>query len=153
MTPFGKFLDRSLKQLAREAVEAALNDAGAVKPDIEAAFFANATQSPLEGQHMVGGQIALRDMGFEHLPVFNVENACASSSSALNLAYAYVRGGMADVVLAVGAEKMYGSDREKTFSVFNGAWDVHEVDATVSRLEEIGRDVAVPPSAQGGERS
>jgi acetyl-CoA acetyltransferase len=153
MTPFGKFLDRSVKEFSREAVNAALKDAGASTQQVEAAFFANATQSPLEGQHMVGGQIALRDMGFQRLPVFNVENACASSSSALNLAYAYVRGGMADVVLAAGAEKMYGSDREKTFSVFNGAWDVHDVDATVSRLDEIGRDVPVPSSAQGGERS
>jgi acetyl-CoA acyltransferase len=151
MTPFGKFLDRSIKDLTREAVEAALKDAGAQKADVDAAFFANATQSPLEGQHMVGGQIALRDMGFERLPVFNVENACASSSSALNLAYGYVRGGLADVALAVGAEKMYGSDREKTFSIFNGAWDVHDVDQTVSRLDEIGRDVPAPASS--GERS
>src|SRR5260221_1457248 len=153
MTPFGKFLDRSIKDLSRQAVEAALADAGAAKTDVQAAFFANATQSPLEGQHMVGGQIALRDMGFERLPVFNVENACASSSSALNLAYAYVRGGLAEVALAVGAEKMYGSDRDKTFSVFNGAWDVHTVDKTVSRLDEIGRDVPAPPAAQGADRS
>ncbi|MGQ0651108.1 MAG: thiolase family protein [Betaproteobacteria bacterium] len=153
MTPFGKFLERSIKHLTREAVEAALKDAGAQKSAVDAAFFANATQSPLEGQHMVGGQIALRDMGFERLPVFNVENACASSSSALNLAYGYVRGGLAEVALALGAEKMYGSDREKTFSVFNGAWDVHGVDQTVSRLDEIGRDVPVPPAAQTGERS
>lgn len=153
MTPFGKFLDRSIKDLTREAVEAALKDAGAGKSDVDAAFFANATQSPLEGQHMVGGQIALRDMGFERLPVFNVENACASSSSALNLAYGYVRGGLAEVALAVGAEKMYGSDREKTFSIFNGAWDVHGVDQTVSRLDEIGKDVPVPAGGQTGERS
>jgi len=153
MTPFGKFLDRSIKDLSRQAVEAALKDAGAATKDVGAAFFANATQSPLEGQHMVGGQIALREMGFERLPVFNVENACASSSSALNLAYSYVRADMADVVLALGAEKMYGSDRDKTFSVFNGAWDVHAVDATVSRLDEIGRDVPVPESARTGERS
>jgi acetyl-CoA acetyltransferase len=153
MTPFGKFLDLSIKDLSRRAVEAALGDAGSSKEQVDAAFFANATQSPLEGQHMVGGQIALREMGFERLPVFNVENACASSSSALNLAYAYVRGGLADVALAVGAEKMYGSDREKTFSVFNGAWDVHTVEATVSRLEEIGRDVPPPDGAQTGERS
>ena len=90
MTPFGKFLDRSIKDLTRDAVGAALRDAVARQEDVGAAFFANATQSPLEGQHMVGGQIALREMGFERLPVFNVENACASSSSALNLAYGYV---------------------------------------------------------------
>src|SRR5437588_819998 len=104
MTPFGKLLDRSIKDFSRQAVEAALADAGASKADVQAAFFANATQSPLEGQHMVGGQIALRDMGFERLPVFNVENACASSSSALNFAYAYVRGGLVQEPQPLGAQ-------------------------------------------------
>ncbi|MFM9883509.1 MAG: thiolase family protein [Burkholderiales bacterium] len=154
MTPFGKFIDRSVKDLTNQAVSAALEDAGASKEDVRAAFFANATQSPLEGQHMVGGQIALRSMGFEGVPVMNVENACASASSALHMAYAYIRGGMADVVLAVGAEKMYGTDREKTFSVFNGAWDVHAVDAITADLAKLGEGVATPAGVhEPGERS
>ncbi len=154
MTPFGKFIDRSVKDLTNQAVTAALQDAGASKEDVRAAFFANATQSPLEGQHMIGGQIALRSMGFEGVPVMNVENACASASSALHMAYAYIRGGMADVVLAVGAEKMYGTDREKTFSVFNGAWDVHAVDAITADLASLGEGIATPAGvSEPGERS
>src|SRR6266404_672981 len=127
MTPFGKMLERSIKDLSRQAVEAALADAGAGREDVEAAFFANATQSPLEGQHMVAGQIALRDMGFERLPIVNVENACASASTAVNLAWAHLSAGLCDVALAVGAEKMCSTDKAKMFSVFDGAWDVHDV--------------------------
>src|SRR3546814_16877874 len=56
MTPFGKFLDRSVKDLTREAVTAALADAGAGLADIEAAWFANTAQSILEGQNAIPGE-------------------------------------------------------------------------------------------------
>ena len=146
-TCFGKLLDRSVKDLTREAVDSALADAGIAKERVQAAFFANATQSPLEGQHMIAGQLALRAAGFERIPVTNVENACASGSTAFHLAYTQVKAGLADVVLAVGAEKMYGLDRARMFSVFNGAWDVGDVEKIQANLEELGRDVQ-PPAAE-----
>ncbi|MDO9480360.1 MAG: thiolase family protein, partial [Hydrogenophaga sp.] len=68
MTPTGKFLDRSIKQLTADAVTAALADAGVTARDIQSAYFSNATQGVLEGQTMVRGQIALRTMGFESIP-------------------------------------------------------------------------------------
>ncbi|MDN8823123.1 thiolase family protein, partial [Staphylococcus aureus] len=49
MTPTGKFLDRSIKQLTADAVNAALADAGLATADIQAAYFSNATQGVLEG--------------------------------------------------------------------------------------------------------
>jgi acetyl-CoA acetyltransferase len=154
MTPTGKFLERSVKELTREAVEGALADAGLGKADVSAAFFANATQSPLEGQHMIAGQVALGEMGLQRIPVINVENACASGSSAFHLAYAYIKAGLSDVALAVGAEKMYGTDRDKTFSVFNGAWDVHRAREIVEGLEKMGEGVEPPDGKHaGGERS
>lgn len=64
MTPFGRHLDVSMKALTRQAVEAALADAGLGKEALEAAFFANASQGHMEGQHMIRGQVALRAMGF-----------------------------------------------------------------------------------------
>ena len=82
MTPFGKFLDKSVKDLTREAVEAALTDAGATREDIGAAWFSNTTQGVIEGQYCVPGEIALRDMGFQGIAMTNVENACASASTA-----------------------------------------------------------------------
>ena len=145
MTPWGKFLDRSVKQLAGSAVRDALADAGIDKRELEVAFFANAGQSAIEGQFMVGGQIALRDMGIGGIPVTNVENACASGSTAFHQAYAYLRAGMADVALAVGAEKLYHDDRARSFNVFNGAWDVHGVDALLATLAGIGEGVEPPP--------
>lgn len=154
MTPFGKLLDRSVKDLTREAVDNALSDAGIAKERVKVAFFANATQSPLEGQHMIAGQLALRAAGFERIPVTNVENACASGATAFHLAYTQVKAGLADVALAVGAEKMYGPDRAKMFSVFNGAWDVTDTETIQTNLERLSKGVEPPPDAAvAGERS
>jgi acetyl-CoA acyltransferase len=154
MTPFGKFLDKSVKALTAEAVAAALTDAACGKEAIGAAFFANAAQSAMEGQYMVGGQIALRAMGFIDLPIFNVENACASASTAFNLACTQLKAGECDVALAVGAEKMYSHDKARTFEVFNGAWDVHEVDSLARNLLRLAEGVETPPGTEdGGTRS
>ena len=81
MTPLGKFLDKSVKDLTREAVDEALADAGATTQDVGAAWFSNTTQGVMEGQYCVPGEIALRDMGFEGIAMTNVENACASAST------------------------------------------------------------------------
>ena len=74
MTPFGKFLDKSVKDLTREAVNAALRDAGVDKSALDCAFFANASQAAIEGQFMIPGEVALRSMGLGEIPVTNVEN-------------------------------------------------------------------------------
>ena len=151
MTPFGKFLDRTVKDLTREAVNGALTDAGAARGDISAAFFANTSQSPMEGQYMVGGEIALRDMGFSEIPISNVENACDSASTAFHLAYAHLKAGLGDVALAVGAEKMVSPDRELMFSVFDGAWDVAEHEAIAGKLLQLGVGIE-PPAGTTSER-
>src|SRR5919206_1233842 len=144
MTRFGKFLERSVKSLTREAVQAALDDAGVTQQDIGAAFFANATQSPIEGQHMVAGQVALRDMGFEETPITNVENACASASTAFHLAYTHLLAGMSDIALAVGVDKMYHQDKSRGFAVFDGAWDVSKAQETADILATLGEGVEAP---------
>ncbi|MFK5088433.1 thiolase family protein, partial [Klebsiella pneumoniae] len=79
-----------MKTLSRSAVDAALGDAGLQKADIEAAFFANASQGHMERQHMIRGEILLREMGIGGIPVVNVENACASGSTAFNLAVTFL---------------------------------------------------------------
>ena len=55
MTPFGRYLDKSVKQLTREAVSGALTDAGLAQREVAAAYFANTTQGVLEGQYLVPG--------------------------------------------------------------------------------------------------
>jgi acetyl-CoA acetyltransferase len=150
MTPFGKFLDRSVKDLTRDAVLAALADAGIGRERIDAAFFANAAQPVLDGQFMIGGEIALRGCGFSGIPIVNVENACASASTAFHLAVGQLKAGMADVVLAVGAEKMYDADKARSFAIFDGAWDVHQVAASTQALLALGEGVQPPPGRPEG---
>ncbi|MFT3776994.1 MAG: thiolase family protein [Ottowia sp.] len=144
MTPFGRLLDKDLKTLTREAVQAALDDAGLGKEKLQAVFFGNASQGHMEGQQMIRGQIALRAMGIERIPVFNVENACASGSSAFALAVAQLRAGQADVALAVGAEKMCSADKARMFSVFDSAWDLSTVEENRSNLLRMGEGIDVP---------
>lgn len=144
MTHFGRHLDKDLKTLGREATEAALADAGIRSQDLEAAFFGNTSQGHMEGQHMIRGQIVLRAMGIERIPVVNVENACASGSSAFVLACNHVRSGAGDIALALGAEKMVSTDKSKMFSVFDSAWDLSRAPEIRDALMHLGRDVAVP---------
>jgi acetyl-CoA acyltransferase len=124
VTPFGKYPDRNLRSLAAEGVVGALADAGADPDDIDAVFFANVAEGYLTGQECIRGQVALQDTGLLGKPIVNVENACASGSTAFQLACAAVASGTADVALAIGAEKLSNPDRGKTFAVFNTGWDI-----------------------------
>ncbi len=72
MTPFGRHLHTSVKEMVRQATESALRDAGIERDALQAAFFSNATQGHMEGQQMVRGQIALRAMGIGRIPVEEV---------------------------------------------------------------------------------
>src|ERR1700688_1901899 len=151
MTPFGKHQDKSVKQLTQAAVQRALDDAGCAKGQLHAVFFANSTQGHMEGQDMIRGELALRAMGVQGLPVVNVENACASASTAFHLAVNYVKAGAADIVLAVGAEKMFCADKARTFSAFDGAWDVHDTEAGTQRLLEMGKGIEPPPGSRSAK--
>jgi len=145
MTPFGKLPNLSVKDLTRLSVEAALKDGGCQSGDLEGAFFANAVQGHMEGQHIIRGQIALREMGIGRIPVVNGENACASARSAFNLGVNFLRAGAGGVALAVGAEKMFSDDRERMFGAFDSGWDITTADAIRERLVKLGEGVEVPP--------
>jgi acetyl-CoA acetyltransferase len=69
-------------------------------------------------------------MGIGRIPVVNVENACASASTAFNQACAMVSAGYYDCVLAQGVEKLYHADKRKTFAAFSGAVDVESLAAS-----------------------
>jgi acetyl-CoA acyltransferase len=127
MHPFGRFADSSLKDLARTATLRALIDAGIGVKDIGAVYSANAMAGLLQGQEMIRGQAVLREVGIERVPIVNVENACASGSTALRQAVLTIRSGAADVVLAVGFEKMFVSDRARTLEALESAADLDVV--------------------------
>jgi acetyl-CoA acetyltransferase len=148
-TALGRFPEKSVKDLTREAVTLALTDAGAEFGDIESAWFSNTRQGMMENQNTIRGQCALRSMGFETIPIINVENACCSSSTGLNQAFAAINAGLCEVALVVGAEKMFYPDKKDLmFKAFLGGWDVHEMEATQKTLLGLGDGLALPPEAQ-----
>jgi acetyl-CoA acetyltransferase len=118
MTKFGKYLDRTIKDLTAEALERVLSDAGLSREDIEAAWFGNSYWGMYTMQHGVRGQVALSANGLDGIPVTNLENACAGGSSALHGAWTGVKAGLYDCVLALGAEKIYDEDRGKMMLSF-----------------------------------
>ncbi|GAB3076323.1 thiolase family protein [Nocardioides zeae] len=146
MTAFGVHPDRTNHDLARQAVHDAVADAGggASLSAVDAAFYATAAHGFLEGQATISGEIALRGLGLEGIPVHNVENACATGASAFNLAAAYVRAGEADVALAVGAEKMHVGDPARTMSLFEAGFDVTDRAALERTLVELGGELDEP---------
>ena len=103
MTVFGRHLERGLHDLAGEALAGALKDAGCQVADLGVAFYAGVTNGPLQGQLSIPGQVVLSKLGIEAIPIYNVENGCASGSSAFNLAVQSLKAGTTDVALAIGA--------------------------------------------------
>ncbi|HVN83255.1 MAG TPA: thiolase family protein [Candidatus Binatia bacterium] len=144
MTQFGKHMDTGLKALGAAAIQAAVADAGIEARDLEAAFVGNAAAGLVTGQECIRGQVILRGIGIGRIPVVNVENACASASTALNQACAMVSAGFYDVVLALGVEKLYHPDKRKSFAAFSGAVDVEMMSGLLAALSESAK-------AQGAE--
>jgi acetyl-CoA acetyltransferase len=123
--------------LACDAVRAALADAGVDAAAVGQVFVGNAAAGLLSGQEMIRGQVFLAGSGLEGVPMVNVENACASSSSAFSLAVTAVRSGMVDVALAVGVEQMAVPDKARTFGALAAGTDTvrrPEMRAIVGRL-------------------
>jgi acetyl-CoA acyltransferase len=142
MTPFGKFGTATVRSLATSAVQDALADAGVGSDAVGAVFFANAVAGLLTGQEMIRGQQALRHTGLLGVPIVNVENACASASTAFSLAVGAVAAGSVDVALAVGAEKMTHPDKQRAFDAIGTAVD----------LEALA-DLQARVGAGGGQKS
>ncbi len=144
MTRFGKHMDRSMKDLAREAIENAMQAAGVEKDAIEAAAVGNAVAGLITGQECIRGQVVLRELGIGGIPVINTENACASSSTAFHLAWLYVASGMYDMVLALGMEKLFHAEKKRTFQAIGSAIDIEQ-------SESFAREMSGERSAGAGK--
>ena len=144
MTVFGRHPDRDLVDLAREALSGALADAGCKHADIGAAFYSGITNGALQGQLSIPGQVLLSKIGLEGISIVNLENACASGSTAVHLALRNLQAGASDVVLALGAEKMNVPDKARTMALFETGWDVSRAEENLAMLLRLGEGVEVP---------
>jgi acetyl-CoA acetyltransferase len=143
MSRFGKYLDRSYKDLAGEVVRGALEDAGLLRDQIGAVWFANSGWGRREGQDCIRGQVALRSAGIERIPIMNVENACAGGSSALHGAWLAVSSGSQECALAVGVEKTFHPDKLRLFAGFLGGLDVGELHSMLDDWEEAEAEIGI----------
>jgi len=134
---FGKHMDKSIKDLAMTTTTGCLKDAGLEKKDIQALWFSNAGWGE-RGQMTIRGQVALKGMGIEGIPIANVENACAGGSTAFHHAWYGVAGGLYDITMAVGAEKLYHSNKNLVFAGFLGGIDIENVLNLIKTLSVFG---------------
>lgn len=102
MTRFEKPESRDWQywDMVREAGSAALADAGVDYGLVEQVPVGYCFQASTAGQR------AAYELGLTGVPVYNVNNNCATGSTALMMARQFVQGGISDCVLAVGFEKM-----------------------------------------------
>ena len=153
MIRFGRYAEKSVKQLVAEAVRALNADVSVDKKDIEAAWFSNSAWGANEGQHCIRGQVALAPLGIQGIPITNVENACAGASTALHGAWTSVKAGLYDLVLAVGAEKMYyPEDRVKMFQQFMSGMDVDFAQAMIAAFQADAERKAAEAGVEGEEK-
>jgi acetyl-CoA acetyltransferase len=92
--------------------------------------------------------VVLSKCGIDCIPIYNIENACASGSSAVNLAVQSLRAGTTDVALAIGAEKMNIEDKMKAFALFEAGWDVTRAEENYQTLIAMGEGVVPPPGSE-----
>lgn len=135
MTPFVSRGGDSVRELAEKAATQALADAAISAHTVGQLYFGNGASGMLTGQEMIRGQVAFRNSELGRVPLVNVENACASGSSAVLSAFDAIRAGRCDVALAVGAEKLSHDDKHRTFAAIRGATDVAEIDPDEAKQE------------------
>jgi acetyl-CoA acyltransferase len=131
MTEFGKYPGIGVRNLAVAAVNEALADAGMDASSVAKLFFGNAVAGIITQQEMIRGQVAFRHHDLALVPIINIENACASGGSALNLAYEAVAGGSVEVAVAVGVEQLNHKDRSRSFNALRGSTDIGEIGESV----------------------
>jgi acetyl-CoA acetyltransferase len=145
MTKFGKYEHTPLAVAGRDAVLAALRDAGVDRDRIQAAYVGT-----VFGGSNIGQRIA-KYTGMSRMPIVNVENACSSGSTAFREGWLAIASGMYDMVLVAGADKL--SSGSGTLPVvsedFEGALGVNMPAIYAMRARRYLSDYGYTPSDLG----
>ena len=157
MTRFDKYLDRSIKYLTSVALEHTLSDAKLRKEDLEAVWFSNSCWGYFSDQHCIRGQVALRKLGIEAIPITNVENACAGGATAFHQAWLSVASGLYDCALAIGAEKIFNEDKARMFRAFWTGIDMDNIDGQMAAwknvLDGLSLDIPIDDAGEGAGKN
>lgn len=129
-TKVGEHWDKGLRHLALEALQASMIDAQVER--VDALYVGNMLSGELTGQEHLGALVA-DFAGLRGIEAVKVEAACGSGAAALRLGYVAVAGGLADMVLVVGVEKMTDTPPTQTTAALATAADAdYEVAQGVS---------------------
>jgi acetyl-CoA acetyltransferase len=149
-TTFGKYPEKTFKQLTREAYLGVLEDSGLDSgAEIEAAWFSNSLMH-YWGQAAARGNVCfiplVRDGLFpDRAPVINVEGGCASASLALSAACKEIRAGDAHLTLALGVEKLVDpTNQAAMMAEFARGLDMFDPEEWLEHYSEVGELVGKP---------
>ncbi|MEW6140614.1 MAG: thiolase family protein [Thermodesulfobacteriota bacterium] len=151
MFRFGKYLERTMKDMAAECVKLVLKDADIGKDELQFAYVSNGYWGLFEGQHSIKGQVLLFPLGIQKIPITNVENACAGASTAFHLAWMSIASGLYDVGLALGVEKLTHPDKELSLKSFMSSMDVLDFANQVQRMLSAVQGLPVKPPPEQEE--
>lgn len=153
MSAFGRWPQTSFKDLAAEGVAGALADAGLEHGrEVDGIWFANSAMGAA-GQGSIRGQVALSRL-FDGgqlavgTHVVNVENACASASTALHGAIRDILSGQARIVLALGLEKLFrpiqdDADKARSLKGFSAGADMLEPDRWINYYRDVAASLGL----------
>ena len=119
-TPVSEAWDKSIREIAGEAVFAALLDAQ--RERVDGLFVGNMLSGIISKQEHLGALVA-DWVGVRGIEAFKVEAACGSGAAALRLAIMAVASGEMDSALAMGVEKMTENKGTETTAALATAAD------------------------------
>ena len=124
-------------QMAKESGTKALEDAGIPYDAVEQVAVGYCYGDSTCGQR------AVYEIGLSGVPIYNVNNNCATGSTALFMAKQFIEGGLADCCMALGFEKMERGSLGTHFTDRTNPMDKH----AQSMIEKRGFAKA-PPAPQ-----
>ena len=119
-TSVGEHWDRSLRELATQAILDALQDARRDK--VDGIFVGNMMSGMISRQENLGTLIA-DWAGLRGVEAFKVEAACGSGAAAVHLGVMAIASGYMDSVIAMGVEKMTDTSMPETTAALATAAD------------------------------
>ncbi len=128
LTRWGVFPGKTILDLGREAIQAALKDANLTWHDIQ--YMVGGIDPYAGFTGITAGSMLEADMGYTGIPATSVWNACATGAYTLDMGRALILSGLYDIVLCVGSFKAPGG----FFPTLGSADDPNNLDAQRFRL-------------------
>ncbi|HEU5094598.1 MAG TPA: thiolase family protein, partial [Reyranella sp.] len=157
-TAFKKHPGMTFGDLAREAYLGTLADAGMkTGADIESGWLGNCGMG-FWGQNSIRAQALFQPLVEEGLfpervPMFNVENACATASTAFMGAWKDVLARTHELSFCIGIEKLFSPDApDRTANLFNQGYITSQHDRLVREMDRVGEMIGAK-FAPGDDRT